>query len=49
MLIAFTPAGVMEDFFAEVTRLTAIPSLEPLGPLFHRHGMELLGPPLTIE
>lgn len=41
MLIAFTPAGQMEDFF----RATAIPH-PPMqdAAFFHRYGMELLGP-----
>jgi len=45
MLIAFTPAGKMEEFF----RATAIPN-PPLqdAAFFRRYGMELIGPPLTV-
>jgi quercetin dioxygenase-like cupin family protein len=44
MLITFMPAGKMEAFFREVTQANAMPPQDP--ELWHRHGMELLGPPL---
>lgn len=47
MLIAFTPAGKMESFFREVTKANAMPPQDP--ELWRMHGMELLGPPLSIE
>ncbi|HTP09440.1 MAG TPA: cupin domain-containing protein [Anaerolineae bacterium] len=47
ILIAFTPAGKMEAFFREVTKANAMPPLDPA--LWRAHGMELLGPPLTIQ
>ncbi|MGB7339965.1 MAG: cupin domain-containing protein [Phototrophicaceae bacterium] len=47
MLITFTPPGQMEAFFKEVTKANAMPPLDP--DLWLTHGMELLGPPLTIE
>ena len=46
MLIAFMPAGKMEAFFREVTKANAMPPQDPA--LWRAHGMELLGPPLTI-
>jgi len=46
MLIAFTPAGKMEAFFREVTKANAMPPQDPA--LWRAHGMELLGPPLSI-
>lgn len=46
MLIAFMPAGRMEAFFREVTKANAMPPQDPK--LWHDHGMELLGPPLTF-
>jgi len=46
MLIAFMPAGKMEAFFREVTRANAMPPKAP--ELWRAHGMELLGPPLTV-
>lgn len=47
ILIAFMPAGKMEAFFREVTKANAMPPQDPA--LWRAHGMELLGPPLTIE
>lgn len=47
ILVTFQPAGDMEAFFREVTRANAMPPEDPA--LWRRHGMELLGPPLTIE
>ena len=46
MLIAFTPPGQMEAFFREVTKANAMPPQDP--ELWRAHGMELLGPPLSI-
>jgi mannose-6-phosphate isomerase-like protein (cupin superfamily) len=47
ILIAFTPAGRMEAFFREVTKANAMPPQDPA--LWRAHGMELLGPPLSVE
>jgi mannose-6-phosphate isomerase-like protein (cupin superfamily) len=47
MLIAFMPAGKMEAFFREVTKADAMPPQDPA--LWRAHGMELLGPPLSID
>ena len=47
MLIAFMPAGKMEAFFREVTKANAMPPQDPA--LWRAHGMELLGPPLSVE
>ena len=47
MLIVFTPVGKMEAFFREVTKANAMPPQDPV--LWRAHGMELLGPPLSIE
>jgi quercetin dioxygenase-like cupin family protein len=47
ILIAFTPAGKMEAFFREVTKAHAMPPQNP--ELWRAHGMELLGPPLSLE
>ena len=46
MLIVFTPAGQMEAFFREVTKANAMPPQDP--ELWRNHGMELLGPPLSV-
>lgn len=47
MLIMFMPAGQMEAFFREVTKANAMPPQDPA--LWRAHGMELLGPPLSVE
>jgi quercetin dioxygenase-like cupin family protein len=47
MLIAFTPPGKMEAFFRKVTENNAMPPQDP--ELWRAHGMELLGPPLSLE
>lgn len=47
MLIAFLPAGKMENFFREVTKTNAMPIQDPA--LWRAYGMELLGPPLQFE
>jgi quercetin 2,3-dioxygenase len=47
ILIAFMPAGKMEAFFREVTKANAMPPQDPH--LWRAHGMELVGPPLTVE
>lgn len=47
ILIAFIPAGKMEAFFRVVTKANAMPPEEP--ELWRAHGMELLGPPLSVE
>lgn len=46
ILIAFMPAGKMEAFFREVTKVNAMPPQDPA--VWRTHGMELLGPPLKI-
>ncbi len=51
VMILFQPAGSMEDFFRQVSKLGAsIPKGQEaaLKDLFHTHGMELLGPPLQV-
>jgi hypothetical protein len=47
MLIAFMPAGKMGRFFREVTKADAMPAQDP--ELWCAHGMELLGPPLSVD
>ena len=46
LLVAFQPAGKMESFFHEAAKVTSFARDEKL---FHDHGMELLGPPLSLE
>jgi mannose-6-phosphate isomerase-like protein (cupin superfamily) len=47
ILIAFMPAGSMEAFFRQVTKVNAMPPQDP--ELWRAHGMELLGPPLSLD
>ena len=47
ILVAFMPAGKMEEFFREVTKANAMPPQDPA--LWRAHGMELLGPPMRVE
>lgn len=46
LLIAFTPAGTMEEFFAATASMSGMPSPAELAPLFLAHGMGVTGPPL---
>jgi quercetin dioxygenase-like cupin family protein len=46
ILVAFSPAGQMQAFFAEVTKANAMPSQDPA--LWLAHGMQVVGPPMTV-
>ena len=46
LLIAFQPAGLMESFFKELTKIKGVPEKGVMKQLFHVHGMEITGPPL---
>ena len=51
MLVLFQPAGSMEDFFAQMSKLgKEIPQNQEtmLKRLWEEHGMEIVGPPLKI-
>ncbi|MGC3945674.1 MAG: cupin domain-containing protein [Chryseolinea sp.] len=51
MLVLFQPAGSMEDFFKEMSKLgTEIPKDQEtkLKALWASHGMQIVGPPLKI-
>lgn len=51
MLVLFQPAGSMEDFFLQMSRLgSGIPKDQEknLKQLWHEHGMEIVGPPLKF-
>lgn len=47
LLVSFTPAGLMEAFFREVTKAKAMAPQDPA--LWRAYGMELLGPPLAVD
>jgi quercetin dioxygenase-like cupin family protein len=48
MITAFQPAGSMEAFFREQSKITGAPSAEEVQRMFRAHGMEVLGPPLAL-
>ena len=48
LLIAYQPAGDMEEFFLEVSKLAGPPSASEVQRVFRAHGMEVLGPPLNV-
>lgn len=47
ILVAFFPAGMMEEFFRQVTQSNAMPVQDPQ--LWRAHGMQLVGPPLLAR
>ena len=48
LLIAYQPAGAMEDFFLEVSRLAGPPSASEVQRVFTAHGIEVVRPPLKV-
>jgi quercetin dioxygenase-like cupin family protein len=51
MLVLFQPAGSMEDFFVQLSKVSAgVPQNQEnsLKELWAKHGMEIVGPPLTF-
>lgn len=46
MLISYTPAGKMEEFFREVTKTNAMPKQDAA--LFAKYDLLLVGPPLSV-
>lgn len=48
VLIAYQPAGDMEAFFLEISRLAGTPSPNEVQRVFRDHGMEVVGPPLKV-
>ena len=49
LIVALQPAGQIEAFFDELATLGSSPDREELSRAFSSHGMELVGPPLSIE
>jgi mannose-6-phosphate isomerase-like protein (cupin superfamily) len=47
ILVGFTPAGQMEAFFRQHMRGSGPPSKDP--EIWRAHGMQLLGPPLSVQ
>ncbi|MBF6593702.1 MAG: cupin domain-containing protein [Thermaceae bacterium] len=48
MLIVFQPAGQMEAFFDQASKLKGVLAYQELAQLFATHGMEVVGPPLSV-
>jgi quercetin dioxygenase-like cupin family protein len=48
-LLVFQPAGKMESFFGELSKIEGAPQPEVMQGLFGSHGMEMTGPPLPVE
>ena len=48
-LVAYMPAGKMEDFFAETDKWTSPPSKDEIEKVFSMHGMKVVGSPLKIN
>jgi mannose-6-phosphate isomerase-like protein (cupin superfamily) len=49
LIAALQPAGEIEAFFEDLAKLSSTPEREELQRVFSSHGMELAGPPLSIE
>ena len=49
LIAALQPAGEVEALFEEVAKLGGTPEREQLSRTFSSHGVELVGPPLSIE
>ena len=49
LIAALQPAGEIEAFFDDLAKLSGSPEREVLQRAFSSHGMELAGPPLSIE
>jgi hypothetical protein len=48
LIAALQPAGEIEAFFEDLAKLGTSPEREVLRRAFSSHGMELIGPPLSI-
>ena len=48
LITALQPAGEIEAFFDELATLGSSPEREVLLSAFSSHGLELIGPPLSI-
>ena len=49
LIAALQPAGEIEAFFEGLAKLSSAPEREDLSRAFSSHGLELVGPPLSIE
>jgi quercetin 2,3-dioxygenase len=49
LIAALQPAREIEAFFEDLAKLGSTPEREELNGVFASHGLELVGPPLSIE
>lgn len=49
MVVAYQPAGKMEEFFKKTDSWTSPPTAEEVARVFEEYGMEVVGPPLKAE
>ena len=49
LIAALQPAREIEEFFEDLAKLGSTPEREELNRVFDSHGLELVGPPLSIE
>jgi mannose-6-phosphate isomerase-like protein (cupin superfamily) len=49
LIAALQPAGEIEAFFEDLAKLGGTPEREELSRVFSSHGLQLVGPPLSIE
>lgn len=49
LIYFLNPAGKMEEFFDEFSKVTGPPDMAAMGKMFQEHGMKLVGPPLTLK
>lgn len=49
LIYFLNPAGKMEEFFEEFSKVTGPPDMAAMGKMFQEHGMKLVGPPLTLK
>ncbi len=49
VIVAYMPAGKMEDFFKTTDAWTSPPTLEEIKTVFKNHDMEVVGPPLKAD
>lgn len=49
LLLAVQPAGTLEAFFVQSSKMTRLPTPEEAEQQFAAHGMRVVGPPLTVE
>jgi mannose-6-phosphate isomerase-like protein (cupin superfamily) len=49
LMIAYQPAGTIEQFFLDGSLLTTPPTPVELQALFRKHRLEIVGPPLKVD